>query len=368
MILDATGSTQRFALKECSNISNAIATTYKGIRYILYDKEFMESIATRTNSWSKTSILAHEIGHHIYGHTLSAPPSLAASRQWELEADEYSGFVMYKLGASLKDAQIAISYYSEDGDDTYKTHPAKDKRLSAIAKGYNKAKQGANNDYSTNNSTLTAGDYFYKAYNNESDYEYQVYNYTKCLKLNSAYAEDLKPFAYYYRAMVYQDLGKDREAMIDYNIAISESINKGFYSILAYIYYRRGNLLYQKEYYKEALADMNSAIKSNPEYIDAHFMKASVYDKIGKLRDAISAYTTCIKLAEKNVSASYSSTCGSKASFYTFRGFAQVTLDNQNWGVAACNDFKKACDTQGVSSLDEKGKKLGCKLYYQHCR
>ena len=33
----------------CSEINNAIATTYKGIRYILYDKAFMRLINSRTN-------------------------------------------------------------------------------------------------------------------------------------------------------------------------------------------------------------------------------------------------------------------------------------------------------------------------------
>tara|TARA_B110000444_G_scaffold173770_1_gene162514 strand:- start:120 stop:425 length:306 start_codon:yes stop_codon:yes gene_type:complete len=49
-ILDVTGMSKRFVLKECNDISNCLATTYKGIRYILYDKDFMDAIATRTNS------------------------------------------------------------------------------------------------------------------------------------------------------------------------------------------------------------------------------------------------------------------------------------------------------------------------------
>ena len=48
-ILNATKSKQKFAIKECSNISNAVATIYNGINYILYDKEFMNIIAENTN-------------------------------------------------------------------------------------------------------------------------------------------------------------------------------------------------------------------------------------------------------------------------------------------------------------------------------
>ena len=57
----------------------------------------MDAIATRTNSWSNLSILAHEIGHHVQGHSLdivlyatesAEAPTLSESRQMELEADE----------------------------------------------------------------------------------------------------------------------------------------------------------------------------------------------------------------------------------------------------------------------------------------
>ena len=187
-ILSVTGMSKRFVLKECNDISNCLATTYKGIRYILYDREFMDAIATRTNSWSSTSILAHEIGHHVNGHTLEGEGTLAESRQMELEADEYSGFVMYKLGASLSQAQEAIALFTDNKDDSYSTHPSKDKRLRAIEKGYNNAKsQGSNTNTSTKTSTLTAEDYFYLAYNNESDYQYKIENYTKCLRLDPNY-------------------------------------------------------------------------------------------------------------------------------------------------------------------------------------
>ena len=39
-ILDVTGMSKRFVLKECKDISNCVTTAYKGIRYILYDRNF----------------------------------------------------------------------------------------------------------------------------------------------------------------------------------------------------------------------------------------------------------------------------------------------------------------------------------------
>ena len=40
-ILNTIGASKNFVLTPCSEINNAAATSYKGIRYILYDKEFM---------------------------------------------------------------------------------------------------------------------------------------------------------------------------------------------------------------------------------------------------------------------------------------------------------------------------------------
>jgi len=253
-ILDVTGMSKRFVLKECNDISNCVATTYKGIRYILYDKSFMDAIATRTNSWASTSILAHEIGHHVNGHTLGEESTLSESRQMEIEADEYSGFVMFKLGASLSQAQEAIRLMSANKDDSYSTHPSKDKRLRAIERGYNKAKgQGSNNDYSTNSSTLTAEDYFYKAYNsqivigsktvtdnNQSDFQAIIDNYTKCIRIDPNYSGA----AYFFRGFVKERLAykglkfgehpknKDihfEDVMYDYSEAIRLDPSRGLY-------------------------------------------------------------------------------------------------------------------------------------------
>ena len=39
-ILDVIGASKNFVLTPCDKISNAVATAYKGTRYILYDREF----------------------------------------------------------------------------------------------------------------------------------------------------------------------------------------------------------------------------------------------------------------------------------------------------------------------------------------
>lgn len=147
-ILSVIGASKRFVVLPCDGIDNALAVSYKGVRYILYDKEFMNAVSNETNSWSKLFILAHEVGHHINGHSLDLilyttnsidKIDTAARRNQELEADEFAGFVLGKLGATLEETSMTISVISTNRDDSYSTHPNKTKRLNAIAKGFNKA-------------------------------------------------------------------------------------------------------------------------------------------------------------------------------------------------------------------------------------
>jgi len=59
-ILSVTGISQNFIIAPCEDINNVTATAYKGERYILYDKEFINSVNRRSNNWSCLFILAHE--------------------------------------------------------------------------------------------------------------------------------------------------------------------------------------------------------------------------------------------------------------------------------------------------------------------
>ena len=90
-ILKYTGLKKNFLIK-AANVSNAEASIKGTTRYILYNQEFMLRVKKVTNTdWSAISIMAHEIGHHLQGHTLL----LGGSRpNIELEADKYSGFVL----------------------------------------------------------------------------------------------------------------------------------------------------------------------------------------------------------------------------------------------------------------------------------
>jgi hypothetical protein len=146
LILGAIGAASNFVLAPCNNVSNALATSFKGTRYILYNKNFMRLINKNTNNWSSLFILAHEVGHHINGHSIDIllytgdvidTPSLVKKRKQELEADEFAAFVLAKLGANLNQLNNVIYLISDNTDDKYSTHPSRDKRLASVRKGFN---------------------------------------------------------------------------------------------------------------------------------------------------------------------------------------------------------------------------------------
>jgi hypothetical protein len=134
-IMGAVGLKPKFEIVKSSQVPNAAAVIMNGKRYILFNERFVAAInnAVKTD-WAGISILAHEIGHHLNGHTLLRGGSNPAD---ELEADEFSGFVLRKMGASREEAMAAMSLISDE-EGSY-THPGRSPRLAAISKGWNSA-------------------------------------------------------------------------------------------------------------------------------------------------------------------------------------------------------------------------------------
>ena len=139
-IMKYTGLPANFVVVE-GKVPNAAAVIMQGPdqvprRVIAYNPAFMGQVieATKSNNWAPVSIMAHEIGHHLSGHTIvpggSQPPI-------ELESDKFSGFVLYKMGAPLADAQRAIATLIPEKDG--ETHPGRRKRLAAIEAGWKEA-------------------------------------------------------------------------------------------------------------------------------------------------------------------------------------------------------------------------------------
>jgi hypothetical protein len=135
-ITEAVGLQPRFELRATTVVPNAAAVAYNGKRYLLYNPKFLAAVNRAGHTdWAGISILAHEMGHHLNGHTLRGGGS---QPQDELEADEFSGFVLRRLGASLAQAQAAMATVATD-DQGSATHPGRAPRLAAISQGWNRA-------------------------------------------------------------------------------------------------------------------------------------------------------------------------------------------------------------------------------------
>ncbi len=134
-ILKPIGLMQNFKVVECPETRNCFATVMNGQRFIIYDGAFMQQLEEATETdWSATSIMAHEIGHHLQGHTLTMGGN---SHQKELEADRFSGFVLHQLGATLDESLVAIRALGSVAASA--SHPSRSARLDAIRKGWTEA-------------------------------------------------------------------------------------------------------------------------------------------------------------------------------------------------------------------------------------
>jgi hypothetical protein len=130
-ILDAAGLQANFQVAE-AEVPNAMAVVHQGNRYVLYNPDFIEILTRATgNRWAAVSVLAHEIGHHLY------PSSSGRLLATELESDQFSGYVLQKMGATLEDAQAAMKVLGTP--QATATHPAASDRLSSIAQGWRRA-------------------------------------------------------------------------------------------------------------------------------------------------------------------------------------------------------------------------------------
>ncbi len=133
-IVAASGLAQNFEVRTAP-VPNAAAVILGEKRLILYNREFIRRIAAASRSrWAAMSILAHEVGHHLNGHTIR---SSGSRPKLELEADYFSGFLLQRLGARMKDATAVMGIIP--GNFATTTHPDKYRRLAAIRRGWVKA-------------------------------------------------------------------------------------------------------------------------------------------------------------------------------------------------------------------------------------
>lgn len=148
------------------------------IPMVMYNASFMTRYAfTAGNEYVALGILAHELGHIIHRHPDVTNPLASNQHPWEqeIEADEFAGAVMARLGATPED--VARTYrmmcvehwvqvkkvdgqtiiaFGDTGKETRvgsltkgsKTHPDIVRRIQAVGRGY--LRGGGTGDVETN--------------------------------------------------------------------------------------------------------------------------------------------------------------------------------------------------------------------------
>ena len=77
------------------------------LRMIAYSQPAMSELRRLAGTdWALMMVLAHEVGHHVQGHIVRGTPRM---RDYQEQADEYAGFVLNKMGATLEEARAAMT-------------------------------------------------------------------------------------------------------------------------------------------------------------------------------------------------------------------------------------------------------------------
>lgn len=168
-ICSAAGIKSNFIMVQCNSINTCLAVEKDGDPYILYDNSFLnklkpsiaygfteKSINSNSNNkdWASLTILAHEIGHHINQHFSKTIRSVSSLKDLELQADEYAGHIISKLGGSLQQGEKVYNSEVVSVNATL-SHPSRADRIKAFQEGYNK--ENTKNLNQSSNSTIDSG-------------------------------------------------------------------------------------------------------------------------------------------------------------------------------------------------------------------
>ncbi len=270
---------QNFIIKS-ADCNNALATTIGKQRFILYSTAFLENFKKEANTkWAAYCVLAHEIGHHLSNHDLEET-NPAIRKRYELEADKFAGGILFRLGATLEEAQAGINTFSLTTDS--KTHPPKRARLEALAVGWKQAEELSDSGANTQGSA--AGDSEEKKLYNqavaEKDAAKAIELLDQAIELKGDYAD-----AYLERAKRKAEIAgaqemrsNYREAIADYDIYLQMRPKNALAWVGrgdAYAYLHRDSL---------ALADYNRAIRIDSKNAEAYFGRACI--KMGEEKEA----------------------------------------------------------------------------------
>lgn len=288
-ITSQIGLDKNFVYVASPGLENCVALNYDGFRYILYDENFLNQLTS--NNVQKTSVyvsvLSHEIGHHLEGHTLKNI-SEKDNKLGELEADKFSGYIMAKLGFSLFEAQEAMKTIPNTSSNS---HPQKVERLNAIKIGYNTASLQIKKEVSAIEDNLFIKFFMQGQENLRSEkYEEAAENFTTAMALNKK--NNFFPLSL--RAIAYSKNKYFKQAISDYEKM--ENIHMPDSAVLGnYLFFNRGVTYEDMDEFKLASRNFLKANEFNPK------------DKVALMKFAVSQslagnYTSALLAFEYQIS------------------------------------------------------------------
>jgi tetratricopeptide (TPR) repeat protein len=348
LITKQVGLERNFILIKANNISNCYATNINGIRVIVYDNAFIQNLTSTNNTkWVYLSILAHEIGHHLQGHTLLNPQSYKEMRDFELEADKFSGFIMQRLGATVEQSISAINKLDAIplSQINTSTHPGKSSRIEVVKKGYYEASQykkdiEANSieyikSLKSNIEKLQNEKIHPEYYYNQGIDAFKLGNWDKAIDLftTSINLSGADIFTLAMRADCFINLKNNRAALKDYAIldSILNSDSKSNNEALKlfatdYLYFNRGLCYETIGDYNSAINDFEKVININPNDSGCLYKLCILYTKTNAYDKAFLSFD---RLLSKNIETSGFEKF-SIGNLYLYRGIAKYESKKYN--------------------------------------
>ncbi len=280
-IASVVGLQNKFKLYSLPNSNNCSAVCLENEvgsdRFIIFDRLFLQRFQQTTNRWFITGVVAHELGHHFNGHTLSGYGSRPDK---ELEADAFAGYVMQKLGATKQEAKSIFSFLKPNQGPP--SHPLREQRYMAVERGWNEAanKKGlANLSFNEADDGQMAERVFFEA-------QVQSSNAKKLELLKKA--QRLYPK----HAGINSELGlaylnANELALADVYSTIS--LNQAPYT--GWIWLNRAKYFNVTKALQDQYNCLDSALKYKPILPEAYLMKASVFEEVKEYKLALQNIT-----------------------------------------------------------------------------
>lgn len=291
-ITNVVGLKNRFRLVSLKKYNNCSAVCFNNNigqeRFIQFDRDFLEAFQKKTNNkWFVVGVLAHELGHHFNGHSLDG---IGSRPDKEIEADEFAGFILQKLGASFEESRGIFSFLNET--DGPPTHPVRYKRYAAVGKGWDRA---AGKNIWVSLALENDADKKEIAYQKlldarkEFDPAKKIVLIDEALKKVPGYAEAISE-----KGLVYLNLKQYQQAE---DFCVQALLLEPYIGLLRL---NLAKVCYAQKQYDTAMQFVNDAIFINPIFPDAYHLRAQLQLDNRSFQQAVSDCNVALLMRPAN--------------------------------------------------------------------